>query len=73
MHFSKLVGVCRGCIPVTLEGIGDEPMASSSDGYGSVVRRSPSTSLRGTKIDQHASFPKGLPRAFHLHDEHIRD
>jgi len=72
MNCSKLIGVCRGVAPSTeLKGIGDEPLAPLSDGASMIMHRGLSTSLEGTKVDQHASFPKGMPRAFRI-DEHVR-
>ena len=73
MHYSKIVGVCQTIGSLTrLEGIGDEPMMPVSDGSVMLMHKPHGTSLKGAKIDQHASFPKGLPRAFRI-DDHIRD
>ena len=74
MDYFKLVGTCRTVgLPVKMEGIGDEPMMPVSDGATLLSHRPSGVLLPGTKIDQHASFPKGLPKAFELSDQHLRD
>lgn len=74
MHYSELTGVCHSIAPLPrLKGIGDEPLAPLSDGAVMIMHRPRVSSLRGAKIDQHASFPKGLPKVFGVRDEHLRD
>ena len=58
--------------PTRLKGIGDEPLSVASDEANTIVRRS-RVSLRGAKTDQHSSFPKGLPIAFHMKSEYLKD
>ena len=72
MNYSKMIGFPKPMV-TGLQGIGDEPLSPASDGASMIMHRAPVASMRGVKIDQHASFPKGLPKAFRLTDEHIRD
>ena len=72
MNYSKMIGFPKP-ISTGFQGIGDEPLAPASDGASMIMHRAPDASMPGVKIDQHASFPKGLPKAFRLTDEHIRD
>ena len=72
MNYSKMIGFPKPVF-TALQGIGDAPMAPVSDGASMIIHRASNASMRGVKIDQHASFPKGLPKAFRLTDEHIRD
>ena len=70
MNYSKMVGICQTVAPLSeLKGIGDEPLAPLSDGATMIMHKPCGASLPGVKIDQHASFPKGLPRAFQLHEK----
>ena len=59
--------------PTHLKGIGDEPLTPVSEAAAVIAHKSRGVSLRGAKIDQHVSFPKGLPVAFHLKNEYLKD
>ncbi len=56
-------------ISVNFEGIGDEPTDSMGAYTGSVKVASYGVRDR----DEHVSFPKGLPKAFVLKEEHLKD
>ena len=74
MNYFQLVGTCRTVgLPTRIRGIGDEPLEPLSDGSILLMHhRSCGKLPRGFKVDQHSSFPQGLPKAFQLTDEHIR-
>ena len=59
--------------PLELKGIGDEPLSAAVDGAILITHKPCGRLSRGFKVDQHASFPQGLPRAFRLTDEHMKD
>ena len=60
MNYLKMIGFPKPMV-TALRGIGDEPMAPTSDGASMIMHRAPDASMPGVKIGQHASFPKGLP------------
>ena len=70
MDYTKMVGFPKPTL-TGLKGIGDEPLMPLADGATMIMHKT-ATSCRGAKIDCHASFPKGLPKAFQLREEHIR-
>ena len=71
MNYSKMIGFPKPVLPA-LKGIGDEPMLPASDGATMIMHKPVKVSMHGVKVDQHSSFPKGLPLAFRLNDEHVR-
>ena len=74
MNYSELIGTCKTIgLPPRIEGIGDEPLDPISDGAVMIMHKPCGKLPRGVKIDQHNSFPKGLPPAFRLSDEHLKD
>ena len=70
MNYSKMIGFPNP-VPPALKGIGDEPMPAS-DGATMIMHKPVKVSMHGVKVDQHSSFPKGLPTTFRVHDEHVR-
>ena len=71
MNYSKMIGFPKPA-PLALKGIGDEPMLPASDGAMMIMHKHSKPSMQGVKIDQHSSFPKGLPFGCCVHDERTR-